>query len=224
MPQEAKVRYRTWHTFERVFANSASETRYIQEIIFGRRLRWRYWTLTNEPVELPANSTWMVMSHLCAEQDQAQFIGNLYGLRTWIEYGFKQCKNELGWADYRLTHYEQIERWWEMLSRVYLLVSLQFYGLGARPPDIVDEGQLNLLTRLRQHPDWQQAKGWKRRFNKAQLLVQPFIFLCLLRPWIRLFNVSTLEHGLTKLIRIINSFSGWSSRVPSVSMQYFSSA
>lgn len=39
-------------------------------------------------------------------------LGNIYGLRTWIEYGFKQIKNELGWADYRVTDYEHIERWW----------------------------------------------------------------------------------------------------------------
>jgi len=26
-------------------------------------------------------------------------VGNTYGLRTWIEYGFKHTKNELGWAD-----------------------------------------------------------------------------------------------------------------------------
>ncbi|MEP0874064.1 hypothetical protein NDA01_30650 [Trichocoleus desertorum AS-A10] len=146
------------------------------------------------------------MSHLPSKQDQAKFIGNLYGLRTWIEYGFKQCKNELGWADYRLTHYEQIERWWEMVSSVYLMVSLQFYGLGAQPPGILDEGQRDLLTRLEQHPDWQEAKGWKRRFNNVQLLVQPFIFFCLLQPWMRLFDISTLERGFAKLIRIIMPF------------------
>ncbi len=26
-------------------------------------------------------------------------VGNFYGLRTWVEYGLKQSKNELGWAD-----------------------------------------------------------------------------------------------------------------------------
>ena len=29
-------------------------------------------------------------------------VGNLYGLRNWVEYGLKQTKNELGWADFRL--------------------------------------------------------------------------------------------------------------------------
>ena len=36
------------------------------------------------------------MSHLKGKQDQFDQIGNLYGLRTWIEYGFKQCKDQLG--------------------------------------------------------------------------------------------------------------------------------
>jgi len=47
-------------------------------------------------VVLPENSTWLVMSHLPQALDQV--VGKLYGLRTWIEYGFKQCKNNLGWA------------------------------------------------------------------------------------------------------------------------------
>jgi SRSO17 transposase len=52
-------------------------------------------------------------------------IGNTYGLRTWIEYGLKQSKNELGWADYRVTDYASIERWWELVWCAYTLVSLQ---------------------------------------------------------------------------------------------------
>ncbi len=31
-----------------------------------------------------------------------QEVGNLYGLRNWVEYGLKQSKNELGWADFRV--------------------------------------------------------------------------------------------------------------------------
>jgi len=43
-------------------------------------------------------------------------VGNIYGLRTWIEYGFKQVKDELGWADYRVTSYQEIERWWKSFA------------------------------------------------------------------------------------------------------------
>lgn len=52
-------------------------------------------------------------------------IAPLYSLRNWIEYSFKQIKDELGWADYRLTDYASIERWWEIIMSAYLLVSLQ---------------------------------------------------------------------------------------------------
>ncbi|MES1025060.1 transposase [Gloeocapsa sp. BRSZ] len=54
-----------------------------------------------------------------------QILGNLYSLRTWIEYSFKQVKNQLGWADFRLTDYHSIERWWEIVFSAYLLVTLQ---------------------------------------------------------------------------------------------------
>jgi SRSO17 transposase len=96
--------------FERVFSDGTTEQRYIQETILGRRFAWRYWRLTNDPTTLPDNSTWSVISHLDERRDHCDQIGNLYGLRTWIEYGFKQCKDKLGWADDRVTHDVQIER------------------------------------------------------------------------------------------------------------------
>ena len=66
------------------------------------------------------------MSHI--PEPLEKVVGNLYGMRTWIEYGFKQCKDELGWADFRLTHYTQIERWWELVSSAYLIESCNFTG------------------------------------------------------------------------------------------------
>lgn len=61
-------------------------------------------------------------------------VGNFYGLRTWVEYGLKQSKNELGWADYRFTRYEDIKRWWEIVCSAYLIVSLHSEFLRPSPP------------------------------------------------------------------------------------------
>ena len=65
-------------------------------------------------------------------QIKYQEVGNLYGLRNWVESGLKQSKNELGWADFRVTDYSRIERWWEMVMSAYLMVSLQseVWGVG----------------------------------------------------------------------------------------------
>lgn len=221
MPEEEAVEYSDWQRFERVFSDGKTEERYIQEIIFGRRLQWRYWTLTSDPVALPDNSTWQVMSHLKGKQDHFDQIGNLYGLRTWIEYGFKQCKDQLGWADYRVTHYVQIERWWEIVSSAYLMVSLQFWGLGGEPPAVLSEDQLDLLTRFRQHRYWNEPLGWKRRLNNVQLLIQPFIFFCSIKPWLTVFNIPGLQRGFARLIERINQFPGW---LPNAASQPFSSA
>ena len=96
----------------------------MREIIFGKRRTWKYWQITTDITKLPDNSTWYIMTNL--SDTPPAVIGNNYGLRTWIEYGFKQCKNQLGWADFRLTEYHQIERWWEIVESVFLMVSLQF--------------------------------------------------------------------------------------------------
>lgn len=75
----------------------------------------------------------MVMTHV--EGLSYKQIGDLYGLRNWVEYGFKQCKNELGWADFQVTDYAAIEKWWEVIMSVYLMVAL--HTLLMRPDGIV---------------------------------------------------------------------------------------
>ncbi|GHP00142.1 hypothetical protein KSF_101890 [Reticulibacter mediterranei] len=76
---------------------------------------------TVDPCTLPKDGTWFIMTNL--EGKIHHTVGNTYGFRTWIEYGFKQSKNELGWADYRVTDYASIERWWELVFCAYTLVS-----------------------------------------------------------------------------------------------------
>lgn len=106
LPREQTVRCNRWGKYERMFSDGKSETRYIRAIIYGKRRAQQYWQLTPEPQTLPKNATWDVMRHI--ENLKYDQVGNLYGLRNWVEYGLKQSKNELGWADFRLTNYSQI--------------------------------------------------------------------------------------------------------------------
>lgn len=220
MPEDAEITYSDWQHFERVFSDGTTEQRYIQETIFGRRLRWRYWLLTNDPTTLADNSTWSVMSHLDEHRDHFNQIGNLYGLRTWIEYGFKQCKDKLGWADYRVTHYAQVERWWEIVSSAYLMVSLQFEGLGSGNA----ASEEPLLDKFRAHSCWQSSSSWTSRFHNLQLIIQPYICFCLLKSWLSVFEIPQLERGFSRLITILNQFLGWQYHEPLTERSYFSSA
>ncbi len=108
-----RVRFSTWKSFDRVFSDGEQEIRYIREIIYGKRRKIRYYQITTDPKELPEDARWFVMMNL--EGNIYKEVGNVYGMRTWIEYGFKQIKNELGWADFRFTSYSEIEKWWEIV-------------------------------------------------------------------------------------------------------------
>lgn len=91
--QAQTVRQNRWRTFDRIFSDSSKQTRYIQEIVFGRRREVQYWLITTDPDKLPENSTWYVMTKISGVKFKE--VGNIYGLRNWIEYGLKQSKNEL---------------------------------------------------------------------------------------------------------------------------------
>lgn len=59
------------------------------------------------------NSTSFVMTNL--KGNLKKILGDLYGFRTWVEYAFRQGKQELAWTDYRLTNFQQIEKWWSII-------------------------------------------------------------------------------------------------------------
>lgn len=49
LPREQTVRLNRWRKFERVFSDGKTETRYIREIIDGKRRAKQYWELTTGP-------------------------------------------------------------------------------------------------------------------------------------------------------------------------------
>jgi SRSO17 transposase len=120
MPSKQKVRANKWCKFERIFSNQKSLIRYIREIIYEKKRTLRYWEVTTDPETMPENYTSFVMTNIQGQVKKT--LGNLYGLRTWVEYGFRQCKQELGWTDYRFTNFKDIQRWWEIIFSVYTIV------------------------------------------------------------------------------------------------------
>lgn len=101
LPANQSVRANKWYKFKRTFSNQKSETRYIREIIYGKKRAVTYWEITTDPAVMPENSTSFVMTNL--QSNLKKTLGDLYGLRTWGEYGYGQCKQKLGWTDYRFT-------------------------------------------------------------------------------------------------------------------------
>jgi SRSO17 transposase len=77
-----RVRQTRWRPFARVFTAGTSEQRFICEFVFGKRTPTRYYVLTTDPVHLPPETTWHLMTNLPGKIERR--VGNTCGLRTWI--------------------------------------------------------------------------------------------------------------------------------------------
>lgn len=200
-----RVRYNSWRAYQQKLSHRQPENRYIREIIFGKRRIIRYYELTKSETKEPED-TWFIMTNLPGNIQLV--VGNLYSLRNWIEYGFKQIKNELGWADFRLTNYTSIERWWEIVFSAYLLVSLQASHFKLEAETFTKDGPAvtSSLGEVSQHPWWELGINWKSALNNLRLIIQPLVFWCLIKPWLRVFPIPGMKRCFFKLIGIMNSF------------------
>jgi SRSO17 transposase len=196
LPEEEEVYQEPWQEFKRTFSNGTTEVRYMAEVIYGKRHRKQYWLLTTDPKTLPDNSTSFVM--VCAPAVQLMEIGNHYGFRTWIEYGLKQAKDVLGWADFRMTSYEQIQKWWELVMSAFLMVSLF--------ADAFNDACPLAHQQFAQHPWWNNQSGWKHLLNNLRLIIQPLICFNWLKRWLEVFPIASLEAGFEQLMHHMNQF------------------
>ncbi|QLE53930.1 IS701 family transposase (plasmid) [Nostoc sp. C057] len=206
LPAGQRVRANKWCKFERTFSNDKSEIRYIREIIYGKKRAITYWEITTDPETMPENSTTFVMTNL--QGNLKKTLGDLYGLRTWVEYGFRQCKQELGWTDYRFTNFQHIDRWWEIIFCVYTMISLNsstLLGLN-KSGQIEPELQENSDVDFSNHQQWNHECGWKNTLNNLRLIAQPLLLFWLIYPWIHIFQNSNLLLGFNQLISAMNQF------------------
>ena len=211
LPREQKVRANKWCKFTRTFSNQKSETRYIREIIYGKRNRRTYWEITTDPETMPPNSTSFVMTNLqLSRSKMKKTLGNLYGIRTWVEYGFRQCKQELGWTNYRFTNFQEINKWWEIIFSAYWMVSSHskiFCQLNQSQTLFDSKVQAKQpISNFVLHQQWSNQAGWKTTLNNLRLIIQPSILFWMIIPWLNIFPNRSLLLGFHRLISTMNQF------------------
>ena len=222
LPKGQKVQYNSWLTYEQKLSRRQTETRYIREIIFGRRGSIRYYQISKKETPDPkGEDSWYIMTNL--EGKIQKQVAPLYSLRNWIEYSFKQIKDELGWADFRVTDYASIERWWEIVSSAYLLVSLQanYFKLETVFCESPESSNLS-NSQLSQHPLWEKGTTWKSALNNLRLILQPYTYYNWLRPWLEVFKIPKFRRCFIQLIEKMNHFLGLSTLdFPGFSLDHF---
>lgn len=114
----------------------------------------------------------------------------------------------MGWADFRVTDYASIERWWEVVLSAYLLITwhANHFQHQARTQTTQPPTNSTSTTPFKHHARWELGTNCQSALNNLRLLIQPFIFWCLLKPWLQVFPIPGLKRGFFKLIAYMNDF------------------
>jgi SRSO17 transposase len=112
-----------WRHVERQFHDGHTEAWWaadvpLPEAGWGPDRPVRLVVATTDPARLPGRTTWYLLTNLprrgrsrhghpAADLEE---IVRLYGLRNWVEQGYKQVKQELGWADFQVRSDRAIRR------------------------------------------------------------------------------------------------------------------
>src|SRR6266436_5007275 len=113
-----------WQAVTRTFRDGHTETWYAADATLG----WggpdgttRLVVATADPATLPEKATWYLATNLPRPGGPRQAgsphppadlaeITRIYGIRHWIEQGYKQVKDQLGWADFQVRSDTAIRR------------------------------------------------------------------------------------------------------------------
>jgi hypothetical protein len=61
-------------------------------------------------------------------------VVRLYGLRNWVEQGYKQVKHELGWADFQVRSDRAIRRHWQLVCCAFSFCWRAWFAEPPAPP------------------------------------------------------------------------------------------
>ena len=118
-----------WIALKRAFRDGHKEVWWALEADagpYGVERPERLVIVTTDPVQLPEQTTWYLVTNLpapnsarattsaLAAADRAEVV-RLYGLRIWVEQSYKQVKGTLGWADYQVRDDRSIRRHWYLI-------------------------------------------------------------------------------------------------------------
>jgi SRSO17 transposase len=160
-PEEAARRQR-WDGPAAAGERSGDWTRVVRRYRDGHREVWwateprfagyrpegpvRLVVATTDPATLPHLTTWYLATNLprpggparatapFAPADLAAVV-RLYGLRNWVEQGYKQVKHELGWGDFQVRTDRAIRRHWALVCCAFAFCwRVWFTTLDARWP------------------------------------------------------------------------------------------
>jgi hypothetical protein len=135
-----------WRRVTRRFRDGHTETWWAADAVlggWGPDRRHRLVVATTDPERLPKLTTWYLLTSLArpasrrAQQVQLGEIVAMYGLRNWVEQGYEQVKDELGWADFQVRSDRAIRRHWTLACLAFSFCWHAGHAQTAASPDQV---------------------------------------------------------------------------------------
>lgn len=136
-----------WTEVVRHFRDGHTETWWAVDLAYGPygpdKAR-RMIVATTDPSTLPDLTTWYLTTNLphpdrtdladipFAPADLAEVV-RLYALRNWVEQGYRQVKQELGWADFMVRRDRAIRRHWELVCCAFAFCWRHWFHPAAQP-------------------------------------------------------------------------------------------
>jgi DDE superfamily endonuclease len=149
-----------WTPVTRRFRDGHQETWWAADLRYGPygpdKAR-RAVVATTDPATLPPLTTWYLTTNLpCpgtpsthdapfAPADLAEIV-RLYGLRNWVEQGYKQLKQELGWADFMVRSDPAIRRHWYLVCCAFSFCWRAWFTTGPPTDDRVPPNSTGLAS------------------------------------------------------------------------------
>jgi DDE superfamily endonuclease len=166
-----------WRRIQRRFRDGHTETWWAADASlpaagWGPERRLRLVVATTDPARLPGHSSWYLLTNLPrppsrrTQQADLAELARLYGLRNWVEQGYKQVKGELGWADFQVRSDRAIRRHWALVCCVF---SFCWQAFLAEHPDGADQPAPNspAVTTVARGAE---STGHRRRTSRQELL------------------------------------------------------
>ncbi|MEB3309030.1 MAG: transposase [Snowella sp.] len=122
-----------WQLYEQKLSRYSAEMRYIRVLNSLSNSKNFLYQISKQAIDTPfLNKSWYLETNQTGDiTNLINRISPLGEIQNWLEYGAYQILCEIGWEDFRLTHYASIEKWWEIILSVHLFMSFQanYHGL-----------------------------------------------------------------------------------------------
>jgi hypothetical protein len=162
-----------WRRVTRRFRDGHTETWWAADAALGG---WgpdwplRLVVASTDPASLPGHSSWYLLTNRPrpatrrAQQAELADIVRLYGLRNWVEQGYKQVKGELGWADFQVRSDRAIRRHWTLVCCAFSFCWQAVFADHPTRPAPPDPQAASSAAR------GAQATGHRRRTSRQELV------------------------------------------------------